>query len=121
MAKGYTVESKQPGSTGQQTPRLHLQEGPWLWKERLRKANNSSSGSTGFRREGRLAIWSEFHQRVDALPEEEREVFDLLWYQGLTQPNAAAVLGISEATLKRRWLAARQRLHKALKGSFPGS
>src|SRR5438132_4519467 len=28
-----------------------------------------------------LAIWSEFHERVDTLPEEEREVFDLLWYQ----------------------------------------
>src|SRR6266852_3996422 len=55
----------------------------------------------------RLAIWSEFHERVDTLPEEEREVFDLLWYQGLTQDEAAALLGISEATLKRRWLAAR--------------
>src|SRR5438876_7927426 len=36
----------------------------------------------------RLAVWSEFHQRVDSLPDEEREVVDLLWYQGLTQPNA---------------------------------
>src|SRR6266851_5039265 len=69
----------------------------------------------------RLAIWSEFHQRVETLPEEEREVFDLLWYQGLTQPEAAALLGISEATLRRRWLAARERLHQALKGDLPGS
>lgn len=69
----------------------------------------------------RLAIWSEFHERVDTLPREEREVFDLLWYQGLTQPDAAAVLGISEATLRRRWLAARQRLHRALKGDLPGT
>jgi RNA polymerase sigma factor (sigma-70 family) len=69
----------------------------------------------------RLAIWSEFHQRVDALPEEEREVFDLLWYQELTQAQAATLLGISEATLKRRWLAARRRLHQVLKGELPGS
>ncbi len=68
-----------------------------------------------------LAIWSEFHERVDTLPEEEREVFDLLWYQGLTQADAAALLGISEATLRRRWLAARERLHRALKGELPGS
>jgi RNA polymerase sigma factor (sigma-70 family) len=69
----------------------------------------------------RLATWTEFHQRVDTLPEDEREVFDLLWYQGLTQPEAAALLTISEATLRRRWLAARRRLHQALKGDLPGS
>jgi RNA polymerase sigma-70 factor (ECF subfamily) len=61
-----------------------------------------------------LAVWSEFHQQVDRLPQEEREVFDLLWYQELTQADAAALLGISEATLKRRWLSARRRLHDML-------
>lgn len=70
---------------------------------------------------GRLAIWSEFHQRIDTLPEEEREVFDLLWYQELGQAEAAVVLGISIATLKRRWLAARRRLHQALQGDLPGT
>jgi RNA polymerase sigma-70 factor (ECF subfamily) len=30
-----------------------------------------------------LAAWREFHERVDQLPEEQREVFDLLWYQEL--------------------------------------
>jgi RNA polymerase sigma factor (sigma-70 family) len=69
----------------------------------------------------RLAVWSEFHQRVDTLPEQEREVFDLLWYQELTQAEAAALLSISEATLKRRWLAARRRLHQMLKGGLPGT
>jgi RNA polymerase sigma-70 factor (ECF subfamily) len=68
----------------------------------------------------RLAVWTEFHRRVDALPEEEREAFDLLWYQELTQAEAAAVLGVSEATLKRRWLAARRRLHQLLKEGLPG-
>ncbi len=68
---------------------------------------------------GELAVWSEFHQWVDRLPEEERDVFDLLWYQELTHPEAAAVLGISEATLRRRWLAARQRLYGLLKGQLP--
>jgi RNA polymerase sigma-70 factor (ECF subfamily) len=65
----------------------------------------------------RLAAWSEFHQRIEALPSEERVVFDLLWYQGLTRAEAAAVLGVSEATVKRRWLAARLRLQDDLPGT----
>jgi RNA polymerase sigma-70 factor (ECF subfamily) len=68
----------------------------------------------------RLAIWSEFHRQVDALPAEERDVFDLVWYQGLTQARAATLLGVSEPTLKRRWWSARRRLHEALKGQLPG-
>jgi RNA polymerase sigma-70 factor (ECF subfamily) len=68
----------------------------------------------------RLAAWSDFHQRVGTLPQEEREVFDLLWYQELTQSEAAALLGISAATIRRRWLAARRRLVQALKGQLPG-
>lgn len=69
----------------------------------------------------RLAAWSDFHEKVGALPEEERAVFDLLWYQELTQGEAAALLGISAATIRRRWLAARRRLLQALKGQLPGS
>ena len=63
----------------------------------------------------RLAAWSEFHAQIEALPDEEKEVFDLLWYQGLTRTEAAAVLRVSEPTLRRRWLAARLRLHEALR------
>ena len=52
----------------------------------------------------RLALWTEFHRHVAELPEEDREVFELLWYQGLTQAEAGAVLGISERTVSRRWI-----------------
>jgi RNA polymerase sigma-70 factor (ECF subfamily) len=69
---------------------------------------------------GRLAQWREFHERVEALPAEEREVFNLLWYQELTQAQAAAVLNIPERTLQRRWQSARLRLHDALDGRLPG-
>src|SRR5262245_15871701 len=68
---------------------------------------------------GRLAIWGEFHRHIGGLPDEEREVFDLLWYQGLGQAEAAELLGISERTLKRRWQAARLSLHEALHGEVP--
>jgi RNA polymerase sigma factor (sigma-70 family) len=67
----------------------------------------------------RLAAWTEFHQQVERLPEEEREVFSLLWYQGLSQAEAAEVLGVSERTIKRRWQMARLHLHEALGGQLP--
>src|SRR5581483_837635 len=62
----------------------------------------------------RLAQWREFHEAVERLPEEERAAFDLLWYHGLTQKEAAEVIGVSEPTVKRRWLAARLRLRAVL-------
>jgi RNA polymerase sigma-70 factor (ECF subfamily) len=68
---------------------------------------------------GRLAAWTEFHTQAGALPDDEREVFDLLWYQGLSQAEAATILGISERTVKRRWQAARLALHQALHGELP--
>jgi RNA polymerase sigma-70 factor (ECF subfamily) len=67
----------------------------------------------------RLAAWTEFHEQIERLPNEEREVFDLLWYQELSQAEAAAILNVSERTIKRRWQSARIMLHDALKGEIP--
>jgi RNA polymerase sigma factor (sigma-70 family) len=67
----------------------------------------------------RLEAWSAFHRQAERLPEEQREVFDLLWYQGLSQAEAAGLLGASERTIKRRWLSARLRLFEALHGELP--
>jgi RNA polymerase sigma factor (sigma-70 family) len=39
---------------------------------------------------------------IDDLPEDEREVFGLLHVQGLTQSEAAEVLGVSVRTVQRR-------------------
>ena len=39
---------------------------------------------------------------IGELPEDEREVFDLVRIQGMTQAEAAHVLGVSEETVKRR-------------------
>lgn len=63
-----------------------------------------------------LAEWADFHRQVEALPGEERDVFNLLWYEEMTQAEACEVLGISERTLRRRWHGARIRLHKARHG-----
>jgi RNA polymerase sigma-70 factor (ECF subfamily) len=67
----------------------------------------------------RLAAWTAFHDQIEQLPEEERQLFDLLWYQGLNQAEAAALLNVSERTVKRRWASARLRLHQALGGILP--
>ncbi len=58
----------------------------------------------------RLAIWAELHRRIEALPPELRDVFELLWYHGLTQAETAAALGVSVPTVKRRWAAGRLEL-----------
>lgn len=58
----------------------------------------------------RLAELSEFHQRVEQLPDDENEIFSLIWYQGLSREQAAEVLGVSVRTVGRRWREARLRL-----------
>jgi RNA polymerase sigma-70 factor (ECF subfamily) len=62
----------------------------------------------------RLAEWTEFHGKLANLPDEEREVADLLWYHGLSQQEAADLLGTSLRTVKRRWQRARLLLHTYL-------
>jgi RNA polymerase sigma-70 factor (ECF subfamily) len=66
-----------------------------------------------------LEGWTAFHEAVEGLPDEEQAVVDLIWYEGMGQEQAAAVLGISLRTLKRRWQAARVRLFEALGGEPP--
>ena len=62
-----------------------------------------------------LAEWDDVHEAVEQLPEDERETIDLLVYQGLTQKEAADLLGVDERTIRRRLHAARCRLDRTLK------
>jgi RNA polymerase sigma-70 factor (ECF subfamily) len=57
----------------------------------------------------KLAAWAEVHAYIAALDEPERELFELLYYQGLTQEQAAMLLNLPLRTLRRHWLAARLR------------
>jgi RNA polymerase sigma-70 factor (ECF subfamily) len=56
----------------------------------------SSSGS-GLTPDGRRMLAA-----IGDLPEDEREAFDLVRVQGMTQTEAAQVLGVSAVTVKRR-------------------
>jgi RNA polymerase sigma-70 factor (ECF subfamily) len=41
-------------------------------------------------------------EAIENLPEDEREVFSFVRIQGLTQPEAAEILGVSSKTVQRR-------------------
>jgi RNA polymerase sigma-70 factor (ECF subfamily) len=70
---------------------------------------------------GALADWREFHEQVTALPGEEREAFELIFYHGMSQDDAAGVLGVVVRTVQRRGQSALLRLHKARNGELPGT
>lgn len=81
-----------------------------------RPARHDPADSSG--EPANIVEWTEFHEHVEALPDEEREVFSLTWYEGLSQGEIANVLGIAIRTVKRRWQSARCLLGKALQGEL---
>ena len=58
--------------------------------------------------------WEAFHNAVEKLPAEHREVFSLIWYLGVDQEVAAKALGCSLRTVSRRWQEARQAVRAVL-------
>ena len=61
-----------------------------------------------------LQSWSEFHRQVEALSQEEQEIVNLIFYEGLSQEEAARLLRMSYRTLKRRWQGVKLKLSEAL-------
>ncbi len=66
-----------------------------------------------------IMAWFEFHERIQTLKHDERELVDMLYYQGLTQVEAAIVLQVSVRTLQRRWQALLVKLHDMLRDQWP--
>ena len=62
-----------------------------------------------------LDRWSRFHEEVDRLPAEEREVVSLVFYHGWAQAQVAEQLGVTVRTVQRRWHAALLILHDLLR------
>ncbi len=62
-----------------------------------------------------VAILAEFHQRVDKLPADEKRAFDLCYYGGFTQAQAARLMGLPPKQVSRLWIAATGRLAEWLK------
>jgi RNA polymerase sigma factor (sigma-70 family) len=92
-------------------------------KHRVRRSPESAEGGPGEPEHlagpegadpGELAQWTEFHRRVEALPAEEREVFQMCFYLDMKRAEAATVLGIHPKEASRRWVAATEKLRDVL-------
>jgi RNA polymerase sigma factor (sigma-70 family) len=66
-----------------------------------------------------LASWTRFHEAAAALDDDERELFNLVWYLGLTQEQAASALDCSVRTVARRWNSLKGHLGSRLGGQAP--
>jgi RNA polymerase sigma factor (sigma-70 family) len=66
-----------------------------------------------------LELWSRFHEKVDQLPADEREVVGLRYYHGWTQDQVAELLQVDVRTVRNRWQSACRKLHALLGGQLP--
>ncbi len=73
------------------------------------------SSASGLSPDGRRMLGA-----IEGLPDDEREVFDLVGIQGLTHAEAATVVGVSEKTVQRRLNRARLLLAEGLADLQPG-
>jgi RNA polymerase sigma factor (sigma-70 family) len=74
-----------------------------------------ASSDTGLSPEARRIM-----AEIEGLPEGEREAFDLVRIQGMSQSEAARVLGVSVMTVSRRLGRGLQRLAATLGDLYPG-
>jgi len=77
-----------------------------------RTAGASASGEAA--EDHALEDWTRFHEAVEALPQEQRDAVQYLWYLGLDQETAAANLGVSTRTLRRYWRDGRDTIRQTL-------
>jgi RNA polymerase sigma-70 factor (ECF subfamily) len=66
-----------------------------------------------------LEEWADFHDAVERLPEEQRDVFMQIFYNGLSQQEVARVFSMSLRTVQRRWVAAQLEIVRMLHGQMP--
>jgi RNA polymerase sigma factor (sigma-70 family) len=62
----------------------------------------------------RLALWTEFHEKVATLGEQERAVFEMHYYLDLPQAEIARVLGLHPRKVSYLWIAATEKLGEGL-------
>ena len=67
----------------------------------------------------KLIAWVELHEQIEQLPDDDREVFQLIWYRGLLKENVANLLNVDIRTVQRRWRSAREALADCYGGLPP--
>jgi len=86
----------------------------------LEFGGTDSGGNVPAAPPGEDADWRlELMEAIGKLDDGEREVVDLLFFNDLTQLEAAGLLKVDESTVKRRWARARVRLAKWLHAFLP--
>ena len=64
----------------------------------------------------RLALWTEFHNKVAGLSDDERTVFELHYYLGLPQAEIAKTLNVHPRKISYLWIAATESLADQMAG-----
>jgi RNA polymerase sigma factor (sigma-70 family) len=62
----------------------------------------------------KLAVWTDFHQRVEQLSDEERAVFEMHYYLDMPQVEIAKVLNLHARKVSYLWVAATEKLAESL-------
>jgi RNA polymerase sigma factor (sigma-70 family) len=62
----------------------------------------------------RLALWTEFHEKVARLSDQERAVFEMHYYLELPQAEIARVLELHPRKVSYLWIAATEKLGEGL-------
>lgn len=62
----------------------------------------------------RLALWTDFHEKVATLSEQERAVFEMHYYLDLPQAEIARVLELHPRKVSYLWIAATEKLGEGL-------
>lgn len=66
-----------------------------------------------------LESWTRLHDAIAALPDDDRELFDLVWFMGATQHDIAKLTDSSPRTVRRRWDEIKNRLVAAVGDDAP--
>jgi RNA polymerase sigma factor (sigma-70 family) len=66
----------------------------------------------------RLALWTEFHEKVVTLNEQERAVFEMHYYLELPQVEIANVLELHPRKVTYLWIAATEKLGEGLEAAL---
>lgn len=63
--------------------------------------------------------WTRLHDIAAGLPDEERELFNLVWYVGATQDEIASLWSCSPRTVRRRWEETKRHVLELFHGETP--
>jgi RNA polymerase sigma factor (sigma-70 family) len=81
----------------------------------LSGADGGASAAAGTTHDpARLALWTEFHEKVAGLGDQERAVFEMHYYLELPQAEIARVLGLHPRKVSYLWISATEKLGEEL-------